>query len=275
MVTFSSLIVGLSAIAVSLAAPAETSPRDLQKRGPYNFALGPEHPLSRRSNTNYNQDYTTGGSVSFSPETNGFSVNWNTQQDFVVGVGWNPGTTAPITYSGSFSVSSGLGSLSVYGWSTNPLVEYYVMEDTVDLAQTGTVKGTFTSDGGTYTIYTDERVNEPSIEGTSTFPQYISVRNSPRTSGTVTVENHFNAWAAAGLALGTLNFQVIAIESWSGSGSATQSVTNTGGGTTTPPTGGSCAALWDQCGGEAWTGATCCTTGTCKAANSYYSQCLE
>ena len=132
---------------------------------------------------------------------------------------------SPITYDGTFSVTSGLASLSVYGWSTNPLVEYYVMEDTVDLSQTGTVKGTFTSDGGTYTIYTDERVNEPSILGTSTFPQFISVRNSPRTSGTVTVENHFNAWAAAGLDLGTLNFQVIAVESWSGSGSADLSVT--------------------------------------------------
>lgn len=116
--------------------------------------------------------------------------------------------------------------MSVYGWSTNPLVEYYVMESTVGLAQTGTVKGTVESDGGTYTIYESTRVNEPSIEGTSTFNQYISVRNSPRTSGTVTIENHFNAWAAAGLNLGTLNFQVIAVESWSGAGSATQSVTS-------------------------------------------------
>lgn len=31
---------------------------------------------------------------------------------------------SPITHSGSFSVSSGLGSLGVYGWTTNPLVEY-------------------------------------------------------------------------------------------------------------------------------------------------------
>ena len=100
------------------------------------------------------------------------------------------------------------------------------MEDSVDLAQTGTQMGTVTSDGATYTIWTDTRTNEPSIEGTSTFNQYISMRDSGTSSGTVTVENHFAAWAAAGLELGTMNFQVIAVESWDGSGSAQQSVTN-------------------------------------------------
>ncbi|KAK7420707.1 hypothetical protein QQZ08_010288 [Neonectria magnoliae] len=34
-----------------------------------------------------------------------------------------------------------------------------------------------------------------------------------------------------------------------------------------------CAALWGQCGGQSWTGATCCSAGTCKPLNQYYSQC--
>jgi hypothetical protein len=133
---------------------------------------------------------------------------------------------SPITHSGTFSVGSGLGSLSVYGWTTNPLVEYYVMECNDGISTGGSQKGTVTSDGASYTIWENQRVNEPSIEGTSTFNQYISIRDSCTSSGTVTVENHFNAWAAAGLNLGTMNFQVIAVESWSGSGSASQSVTN-------------------------------------------------
>lgn len=83
-----------------------------------------------------------------------------------------------------------------------------------------------TSDGGTYVIWENTRVNEPSIQGTSTFNQYISVRQSPRTEGTVTVQNHFNAWANLGLKLGTLNFQVIAVEGWGGSGSASYAVNN-------------------------------------------------
>lgn len=43
--------------------------------------------------------------------------------------------------------------------------------------------------------------------------------------------------------------------------------------TSAPSTG--CAALYGQCGGQSWAGATCCSAGTCKAANSYYSQCLN
>lgn len=133
-------------------------------------------------------------------------------------------SSRPITYSGSFSVGSGVGLLSVYGWSTSPLVEYYIIEDLSGESSFGTVMGSVTSDGSSYTIWENQRVNEPSIQGTATFNQYISVRASPRTSGTVTLENHFAAWAALGMDLGTFNYQVIAVEGWAGSGSAGQSV---------------------------------------------------
>ncbi|KEY67778.1 hypothetical protein S7711_04096 [Stachybotrys chartarum IBT 7711] len=44
--------------------------------------------------------------------------------------------------------------------------------------------------------------------------------------------------------------------------------------TTTGGTGPACQALYGQCGGESWTGATCCQQGTCQAQNQWYSQCL-
>ncbi|EPS39174.1 hypothetical protein H072_7081 [Dactylellina haptotyla CBS 200.50] len=294
MVTISTLVLGLSAVSAAVAVPT------VEKRGDFNFIFGEDHPLAiarrnetlaRRSNTNYVQNYKTGGTVNFTPSTNAFSLNWNTQNDFVVGVGWNPGSNLPITHSGSFTVSSGLGSLGVYGWTTNPLIEYYVMETNVGISGLGTVKGSVTSDGGTYTIYQNTRTNQPSILGTSTFQQFISVRQGGRSSGTVTVQNHFTAWSNLNMKLGTHNFQVIAVESWSGSGSAQQSVSNTGGttggGTTTTTTtraatttpGGSgpgpgCSGMWGQCGGIGWTGPTCCSSGSCKVSNAYYSQCL-
>ncbi|KAI0470773.1 endo-beta-1,4-xylanase [Xylariaceae sp. FL0804] len=218
MVGFTSIALALAAAAPSLAAP----------RGAMNFTLPREQmrSLQKRSDTNYKQDYTTGGTVNFTPGTNEFSINWDTTEDFVCGVGWNPGSDSPITHTGTFSIESGLGSLSVYGWTTDPLVEYYIMECSEGLTNSGSQKGTVTSDGGSYTIWENQRVNEPSIEGTSTFNQYISVRDSCTSNGTVTVENHFKAWASAGLQMGTMNFQVIAVESWDGSGTADQTVTN-------------------------------------------------
>jgi beta-xylosidase len=37
---------------------------------------------------------------------------------------------------------------------------------------------------------------------------------------------------------------------------------------------GACAAMWGQCGGEGWTGPKCCSAGTCKSSNQWYSQCV-
>ncbi|KAH6614403.1 carbohydrate esterase family 5 protein [Chaetomium sp. MPI-SDFR-AT-0129] len=52
--------------------------------------------------------------------------------------------------------------------------------------------------------------------------------------------------------------------------------TTTAGGST--PTngggGGTCSALYGQCGGQGWQGPTCCSQGSCKASNQWYSQCL-
>jgi len=245
-----------------------------------------DNQLTRRATPNYDQDYTTGGTVSYTPNGGSFSVNWNTEDDFVVGVGWTTGSTAPISFSGTFGVEGGTGLLSVYGWSENPLVEYYIIEDSSSPPSFGSVKGSVTSDGSSYTIWENQRVNEPSIIGTTTFNQYISVRSSPRTSGTVTVENHFQAWAGLGMDLGSLNYQVIAVEGWGGSGSSKQTVSSGTAASSPPPpsptpsgggggaTGGSCSALYGQCGGIGWTGAKCCSSGTCQEANSYYSQCL-
>lgn len=111
--------------------------------------------------------------------------------------------------------------LTVYGWTKNPLVEYYIMEDYTSYQGGGTKKGEVTSDGSTYTIYQHTQVNQPSIVGTSTFSQYISVRQSKRTSGTVTTANHFNAWAKVGLNLGSHSYQVVATEGWGNAAGST------------------------------------------------------
>lgn len=47
------------------------------------------------------------------------------------------------------------------------------------------------------------------------------------------------------------------------------------GSTPTNGGGGNCASRWGQCGGNGWTGATCCASGSsCSYINDWYSQCL-
>jgi len=210
MISFPVLILAFAATAASLAVPLDT---ELIGRSP-DFILEPGSNITRRQS--YSTDYTTGsGSVNYSPSSGGaYSVTFSGASDFVVGKGWNPGNASPINFSGSFSATSGTVSLSVYGWTTNPLVEYYVVED-YNSAPVGTLKGTVTSDGGTYNIYESQKNQQPSIQGTSNFVQIKSVRTSPRSSGTVTTANHFNAWKSLGFSLGTYNLQVLATEGYS------------------------------------------------------------
>jgi endo-1,4-beta-xylanase len=162
---------------------------------------------------------------------NSYSTTWSGIGDFVAGVGWNPGNSSTKTFSGSLSASGGTSLVSLYGWSTSPLVEYYVIENYVGSPPTaGTYMGQVTSDGGTYNIYEHQQVNQPSIQGTATFEQYLAIRTSPTSSGTITTQNFFNAWASHGMNLGTLNYQILATESFGGGSGSSNVTVNSGSG---------------------------------------------
>lgn len=146
--------------------------------------------------------------------------------NLVVGTGWEIGSpTRRIGYRADAFEPGTNSYLALYGWSTDPLIEYYVVDnwgsEFTPPGENAQVLGTVETDGGTYNIYRTQRVEKPSIRGTSTFYQYWSVRSEKRPIGTdqtITFTNHVAAWRAVGLELGTMNYQVLATEGFGSTG---------------------------------------------------------
>jgi endo-1,4-beta-xylanase len=204
------------------------------------------------------------GNVTMSLGAGGsYSVQMSGINNSVVGKGWKPGSSHTVNYSGSFS-PNGNGYLALYGWTTNPLIEYYIVENfgSYNPSTGATRLGSVTTDGSTYDLYRTQRVNQPSIIGNATFYQYWSVRQQKRTGGTITTANHFNAWSQAGLTLGSHDYQIMATEGYQSNASSTITVSEGSGGgsnpttgptaTTSPPSnpGGGCTATLSA--GQSW-----------------------
>ncbi|KAI0000600.1 concanavalin A-like lectin/glucanase domain-containing protein [Xylariaceae sp. FL0662B] len=161
-----------------------------------------------------------GGNFQCSNQAGGqYSVTWSGNGGFVCGKGWSYGGSRAVKYSGTYE-PEGPSYLALYGWTRNPLIEYYVVESHGDLTpnEPWTSKGNFTFEEGSYEIFESTRVQKPSIEGTRTFQQFWSVRTETRINGTITTQRHYDEWAKAGLKLGNHDYMIVATEGYTANG---------------------------------------------------------
>jgi len=131
-----------------------------------------------------------------------------------------------IEYEATHNIESGhVSYLTAYGWTQNPLMEWYIIEQHGEYKPGKTLVDTVIIDGAEYEIIIDTRTNQPSIEGTQTFQQIFSIRKDHRTEGIITVSDHFKAWEELGLDVSGKLYEVsMCIEAYGTSGRGNGSI---------------------------------------------------
>ncbi len=170
-----------------------------------------------------------------------FSARWNNSGDFLARVGLEFSSPKPYTQFGTISAQfsytktgtgGGYSYIGIYGWSNNPCVEYYIVEDSYNNfpfnAYNATQKGTASIDGENYKLFSNNTNGSGGsrCSGVTTWQQFWSIRQKARQCGTISITKHFDAWAAAGMTLGNMLEAKILVEVGGGVGSINFPVAN-------------------------------------------------
>ncbi len=188
------------------------------------------------------QIWSNGGSGSLTTfSTPAFIASWNNSGDYLGRMGFEWGTAGKaftaygdITADLAFKKNGTGGQYSyvgIYGWSTNPCIEWYIVDDSYSAMpfNTGTApSGTADLDGGTYNLV---KRNTTGTGGNrcgnvTAWDQFYSIRKTGRQCGTISVSEHFKTWDAKGWKLGNLLEVKILVEAASGVGSVDFMVAN-------------------------------------------------
>ena len=165
-----------------------------------------------------------------------FGAVWSDVEDFLGRVGLSFDQTRTHTQIGTISADfaetktadGGFLYVGIYGWTVDPLREYYILDDWGSTKPAGTASdgsprthaGTITVDGDTYDVWTNTRVDKPAITGDhETFDQYFSVRQTARQCGHISISEHFVQWEALALPLGDLYEAKLLVEAQDNGGS--------------------------------------------------------
>jgi endo-1,4-beta-xylanase len=164
--------------------------------------------------------YQDGGGATLTNGSGGnFSIGYQNVNDVVGGKGWRYGSARNIGYNIG-ALNGSYNFVGVYGWTTNPLIEYYVVEGGfVPYQPNGSGVNYVNSDGHTYGFSKHLQVNQPSIIGNSTFWQYIDNWGGTSTGSNhnINMANHVNNWRArGGQGFGNFDYQVFGLEAYGG-----------------------------------------------------------
>ncbi len=155
-----------------------------------------------------------------------FTVSWSSINNTLARKGKRPGLpNQQINYSVN-STFTGNVFYGAYGWWRTPgetgiesAVEYYVVENYGVNKPTdgGDLAGIVNSDGADYEVYIIPKYGQPNVYGINDFTQIkcIRVKDKLRSSGTITMANHFNKWASLGWPVGDLHEVSMKIEGYS------------------------------------------------------------
>ncbi len=180
------------------------------------------------------------GKIEMNVGNNGiYECSWNDVEECIFKSGYKLGSTQTWDYYTfmtrcSYSIDykpEGVSYIGYYGWTEDPLVEYYIVEAWGTWRPGGLFgekEKILISDGKSYDIYSVDRINQPSIHGTEMFKQYWSVaQNNPAVvdkmnsiRGAVTLSNHFKAWEENGMKLGKMYELSMQVSCYQGSGYA-------------------------------------------------------
>jgi len=162
-----------------------------------------------------------GGTFSCSWDNNINNILFRTGKEFSSTNTYQDYGNISISYACNYQ-PEGISYLGVYGWTKNSLAEYYIIDSYGTFKPPGSRAkrmGTITVDGGSYEIYQELMPYGIGIVG-SPYQRYYSIRTTKRTSGTITVSEHFKEWEALGMKLGKLYNVSLLVEGFQSGGKA-------------------------------------------------------
>ena len=151
-------------------------------------------------------------------ENGKFACSWGNIGNvlFRIGKRWNRTQTyieigkIKVKYEFDF-ISNSTSRYAIYGWTKQPLIEYYILENWEgSLPNTKKFTSSFV-DGSNYDMYKVEL-----IFGNEKLIQLWSIRTKKRNKGIVSVNEHFKIWEKFGYKLGKIYEVTFCVEGYKG-----------------------------------------------------------